>query len=280
VSAAAEGLLDLRFAVAPDGRTQAVRREFQFPLRTTAPMYLDPASAGMAFVYVQNPTGGVFAGDRLRTRLALEAGAMVHVTTQAATKVYRMPVGFGVQATEVMLAPGSYLELVPDLLIPHAGSRLVQTLDVNIVPGAALFATEMVAPGRLARGERFDYLLLDLRTRVCDPSGVELLADTLRFEPARRRPECRGLAGPYSFVGTALALAPGGDVSELARAVDDACGDGREDVAAGACVLWGEVGVAVRALAHSHRALRDVLHDVWRVAREQLVGAAPPPRRK
>jgi urease accessory protein len=280
VSTAAEGLLDLRFAVAPDGRTRAVRREFRFPLRMTAPMYLDPASSGMAFVYVQNPTGGVFAGDRLRTRLVLDAGATVHVTTQAATKVYRMDEGRGVQATDVTLAPGSYLELVPDLLIPHAGSRLVQTLDVKIVPGAALFATEMVAPGRLARGEWFDYALLDLRTRVFDPDGVELLADTLFFEPGRRRPERRGLAGAYSFVGTALALAPAGDVAELARAIDDACGDGRDGVAAGGCVLPGDVGVAVRALAHSHRSLRDVLHAVWRVARERLGGAPPPARRK
>jgi urease accessory protein len=279
VSTAVEGLLDLRFAVAPDGRTHAVRRRFRFPLRMTAPMYLDPARSGMAFVYVQNPTGGVFAGDHLQTRLELEADATVHVTTQAATKVYRMDEGLGIHMTGVTLAPGSYLELMPDLVIPHAGSRLVQTLDVEIAEGASLFATEMIAPGRLARGERFDYALLDMRMRVVDAEGVDLVAETLRFEPARRRPERRGLAGAYRFVGTALALAPGRDVAALARAVDDACGDGR-DPAAAACVLPTDIGVAVRALADSHRALRDILHAVWTVTRERLVGAPPPPRRK
>ena len=243
-------------------------------------MYLDPANRGMAFVYVQNPTGGVFAGDHLRTRLMLDAGARVHLTTQSATKVHRMDEGRGVQAIEVVLARDSYLELVPDLVIPYSGSRLVQTIDVELEPGAALFATEMVAPGRLARGERFDYCLLDLKTRVFDSDGVELLADTLLFEPARRRPERRGLAGAYLFVGTALVLAPGHDLPELAHAIDDACGDGEDGAAEGGCLLHGEVGVAVRALAHSHRALRDVLHAVWQVARERLVGAPPPVRRK
>jgi urease accessory protein len=279
VSVAVDGLLDLRFAVAPDGRTHAVRRDFRFPLRMTTPMYLDPQKGGMAFVYVQNPTGGVFAGDRLHTRLELDVGAHVHVTTQAATKVYRMDGGYGRHMIDISLAADSYLELVPDLLIPQAGSRLVQRLQVEIAPGAAFFGTEMLAPGRLARGEAFEYARLDLQTRVFDAARVELLADTLLFEPARRSPTRRGLAGAYPFVGTALALAPGRNTDELAEALDGACRDER-DADAAACLLPGEIGVAVRALAQSHRALRTALDAVWKIARETLVGAPPPRRRK
>jgi urease accessory protein len=279
MTVAVDGLLDLRFAVAPDGCTYAVRRESRFPLRMTTPMYLDPQKREMAFVYVQNPTGGVFAGDRLHTRLELEVGAHVHVTTQAATKVYRMEAGHGQYAIDVSLAPGSYLELVPDLLIPQSGSRLVQTLQVEIAKGATFFGTEMLAPGRLARGETFEYGRVDLQTRVFDEAGVELLADTLLFEPARRSPTRRGLAGAHSFVGTALVLAPGRNVDELAKTLDSACRDER-DADAAACLLPGEIGVAVRALAQSHRALRAALDAVWKAARETLVGAPPPRRRK
>lgn len=266
----------MHFGVVPCGRTRILRRAFRFPLRMTAPMYLDPAVPAMAFVYVQNPSGGVFAADRLYTHVDLDEGACVHLTTQSATKIYRMDEGHAVQTTTVSLAPYAYLELLPDILIPHAGSRFEQTLEVKIAAGAALFASEMVAPGRAARGERFDYEVVDLRTRVRDAEGVERLVDALRFEPARRRPETRGLVGSYSYVGTALALAPGRDVAGLARAIDDACARSTGAAAAG-CVLPGEIGVSVRALAHTHHALRDVLHAVWRVARELLI-AAPPPR--
>ncbi len=242
-------------------------------------MYLDPAKSGMAFVYVQNPTGGVFAGDRLCMRLELDVGANVHLTTQAATKVYRMEGGQGLQAIEVKLAPDSYLELVPDLLIPQAGSRLVQKVDVEMASGAAFFATEMLAPGRLARGERFQYELVDLRTRVFNTARAELLTDTLRFEPARRSPDRRSILGAYSFVGTALVLAPGRDIDRLARAVDDACRQEPGAVAAG-CLLPGDVGIAVRALAHSHETLRKALDAIWSAVRKMLVGAPPPERRK
>lgn len=275
-----DGLLDLRFVVAPDGRTRLAQRKMRFPLRTTAPMYLDPASRDMAFVYIQNPTGGVFPGDRLETRLVLDVGARVHVTTQSATKIYGMGEAGARQSIDITLGSGSYLEVVPDLVIPQAGSRYCQKLDVSVAPDAGFFITEMVAPGRLARGERFEYAALDLRTRVLDHDGDELVADALLFEPARRPPDRRGLIGRFAFVGTALAVAPSCDVSALARAIDDACSGIGDDVSAGGCPLHGEVGVAIRVLAGSHRSLRDVLDAVWSVVRESLAGALPPPRRK
>jgi len=234
----------------------------------------------MAFVYVQNPTGGVFPRDRLETKLALDIGARAHVTTQSATKIYGIGDAGAVQTITATLASGSYLELVPDLLIPHAGSRYLQKLEISVAADAAFFMTEMLAPGRLARGERFAYSALDLRTRVLDSDGTELVADALLFEPARRAPDRRGLIGRFPFVGTALAVAPSRDVPELVGAIEDACGRVGEDVVAAGCAVHGDVGVAVRALAASHRSLRDVLDAVWAVARERLAQAPPPPRRK
>ena len=244
-------------------------------------MYLDPASRDMAFVYVQNPTGGVFAGDRLETRLALDVGAQS--ARDDAVRDEDLPDAARlarISRSTSRLASGSYLELVPDLVIPHAGSRFSQKLDVAIAPDAGFFVSEMVAPGRLARGERFEYSALDLRTRVLDDDGAELVADALLFEPALRRPDRRGLLGGFPFLGTALAVAPSCDVSELAHAIDDACSTIGDDVVAGGCPVHGDVGVAVRVLAASHRSLRDVLDVVWGVVRERLVGALPPTRRK
>jgi len=45
------------------------------------PFYLDARAVGMAFVYVQNPTGGIFAGDHLIASVIAEADARVHLTT-------------------------------------------------------------------------------------------------------------------------------------------------------------------------------------------------------
>jgi urease accessory protein UreH len=136
----------------------------------------------------------------------------------------------------------------------------------------------MLAPGRFARGEAFRYTQLELQTRILGPNRVELLADTLLLEPGRRSPTSRGLAGSHTFIGTALALAPGENVDKLAVTLDQICQ--QTGSTAAACLLPGDIGVAVRALTHSHRSLRAVLDEVWRAAREILVGATPPRRRK
>ena len=274
-----DGLLDVRFVVGPDGRTRLAQRNLRFPLRMTVPMYLDHKVPAMAFVYAQNPTGGVFAGDRLRTRAVLERDARVHLTTQSATKIYRMESGHAAAATEITLASGAYLELMPDLLIPQAGSRYRQTTDIEIESGAVCFVTELVGPGRLARGEHFAYAALDLRTNVMH-KGRRVVADTLLLEPELRPPGRRGIMGKYLFTGTALALTPSGDTAALLGVVDAACTRASTLAAIAGCALPGDIGVGVRALAHSHRSLRDAIGGIWQAVRQHVLGAPPPRRRK
>ena len=55
----AGALLDLEFRRDPQGRSALHSRRQRFPLRITAPFHLDEAAPDIAFVYVQNPTGGV-----------------------------------------------------------------------------------------------------------------------------------------------------------------------------------------------------------------------------
>src|ERR1700741_814316 len=77
----AEGALELCFCRGPRGRSALRSRRQRFPLRMTAPLYLDAAAPDMAFVYIQNPTGGAFAGDRLRTSVTVDPGVRLHVTS-------------------------------------------------------------------------------------------------------------------------------------------------------------------------------------------------------
>src|SRR4051812_46696096 len=141
-------------------------RRQRFPLRTTAPFHLDAGAPDMAFVYVQNPTGGVFAGDRLRLSVAAEPGARVHLTTQSATKLYRMEAGDARQEVWLDVAAGAYVENVPDALIPQAGTRYRQRTVIELAEGAACVTAETLAPGRRAHGERFAYDEVQLTTDV------------------------------------------------------------------------------------------------------------------
>jgi urease accessory protein len=276
---APEGLLDLRFAAGPDGRTELARRAQRFPLRLTVPIYLDPADSGMAFVYVQNPTGAVLGGDDLLLRVVAGPATRVHVTTPSATRIHRMESGEARQRVELELGEGAYVEHVPEQLVPQAGSRYEQRTSVSLSHGAAFVGVEILAPGRYARGEIFDYDRLLLATDVRGPDGRELCVDTVLFEPSRRGPARRGLLGARPYVATVLAVAPRADAEALARAMDAAARSATDTVGA-AGTLPTEAGAIARVLASSGAAARHAADAAWEAARLELRGLPLPPRRK
>jgi len=275
---AAGGLLELRFARGGNGATVLVERSQRFPLRLTTPFHLDPAQPGMAFVYVQNPTGGVFGGDRLSLRITAEPGAQVHVTTPSATKVYRAGAAAASQDLTFVVGEGAYVEYVPEPLIPFAGARLEQEVTLEIDEGGSFFGVESVAPGRLARGEELEYERLELWTSAVRGSS-ELFADALVLEPRSRPPGVRGILGRHRFLATALAVLPEDGLGELAAELDRVA-TSRQEVTAAACELPSGAGAIVRALASAPGPLRLTVDEAWAAVRRRLLGSPLPPRRK
>lgn len=272
------GRLTLRLACDSTRRTRLVGREQRFPLRTTVPLYLDPSDRGLAFIYVQNPTGGIFAGDRLDTRLAVGAGARVHLTTQSATKLYRMDDGQARQQFDFNLAERSYLEYLPDPVIPQRGSRLSQRMNVELSPHATLIATEIVGPGRLARDERFRYNRLAFDTGVFR-DGEPLCVDASVLEPARRRPDRHGIFGMWNYLATLLVVSPEEASEDLGDRLNAQLPH-TEEVTGAAGPLPHRAGVVARLLAHRAPAIRRELARAVSTARQEILGYPLPILRK
>ena len=272
------GLLALRVRRDQAGRTALVERRQRFPLRTTMPFYLDAAAPDMAFVYVQNPTGGVFAGDHLEMEVTAEVGARLHVTTQSATKLYRSEGAEAYQLTRFTLAAGAYLEHIPDPLIPQRGSRYRQRVVVDLDETATFIGAETIAPGRRAFGERFTYALLDLTTEIrCRGRG--LLAERLRFEPSRARPDRSGALGGSDYLVTVIAIAPARDADTVIVAVERALAEHPHLEAAAGEAPHG-AGVIVRLLAPSAPQAMRGLRIIWGALRLSLIDLPLPVTRK
>ena len=273
------GALALTFRRGPRGSTELAARRQRFPLRTTVPFHLDPAAPDMAWVYVQNPTGGVFAGDRLDVAVTAEAGARVHLTTQSATKLYRMQDGGEArQDVRIDVAAGAYVENMPDALIPQAASRYRQRTRIELAPGALCLTGETLAPGRRAYGERFAYDLVELTTSV-RRDGHELCTETLRFEPGRARPDRAGILADGDYLVTLLALAPAHDPAALAAALDRVLA-AEPDIRGAAGELPNRVGARALALAPDAPAAERALRAAWAAARRELLGLPLPAVRK
>lgn len=273
-----EGTLDLAFRRDARGRSRLSGRRQRFPLRTTVPLYLDPAASDMAFVYVQNPTGGVFAGDRLNTSVVAAEGVRMHLTTQSATKIYRCEAGEASQALRFEVGPDAYVEHIPDPLIPHAGARFTQRLVADVAPGGAFVCAETVSPGRRAHGESLEYAKLALQTEV-RRDGRELCVDRLVIEPGGDDPRTPGVLGDAEYLVTLLAVAPEHPAAQLAGALDAALASDRRSLGA-AGELPNGAGAMARVLAPDPLAALRALRLAWRAAREALVQLPLPPLRK
>lgn len=272
------GLLDLRLAPVA-GATRVVRQFQRMPLYHFRPLYVDPGWPGMAFVYVLQAGEGIVQGDRYRLDFDCAPGAAVHVTTQAATKIYRMADDFACQMVNVTAGEDAFVEYLPDPVIPFRESRFYQRLHLTLAPGASAILGEVLLPGRVARGEAHAYSLYytDLEART--PDGTLLFADRLKLAPDSAPPRSPGRLGPYDVLGALHVVTrrlPAGALADRLHSRLDA----QADVLAGVSALPGDAGVAVRVLGHSSIAVGAAMHSAWDEARLALVGVPAPDLRK
>lgn len=272
------GLLNLEFAADCLGKTRIMQRTQRFPLHFTTPLFLDESQPGMAFVYVQNPSGAVFSGDKLELRIAVHSGGKVHVTSTSATKLHRMLDGAAFQRVQLEAKQGSYIEYLPDQLIPQAQSSYDQETTIDLDRGSMLIASEIVAPGRLARGEVFAFDRLKLETQI-KVGGSTLFTDRILMEPTVMPINIRGVLGSFLYSGNLLALVPGGDAKGVYDAATSLEMTG-EDFRLGVGALPGAIGIIVRVLARSSSTVARLMDEAWSRVRTPMIGAPAPLRRK
>lgn len=261
----------LRLVVGLDGAGRCSIRE-QYNSQLHRVLQLVPGDAAEeGIVYLLNPTGGIVQGDDLEAEIRVEAGAHAIVTAPSATKVYRMESGGAASRTRLRVDAGATLEYLPEPLIPHAGARFVEDIEIDVAPGGRALAWEVLAPGRAARGESLAYDRLEFRLRVLEGPRTVLL-ERSSIVPAD------GLAGPAVMAdGTyyGLLVAIGGDPARLEAALRGVTGDSR----AGVSRLRG-TGVVLKALARDSRSLHGLLHRAREAAAPILMGRPATPLRR
>jgi urease accessory protein len=273
------GVLDL--ALAPRaGSTRVVRQYQRSPLYVYRPIYLDPVRPDMAFVFLQQQGDGFVQGDRYRVDVECAPGAAVHLTTQAATKVFRAHDNFATHCVNLQVGAGGLLEYLPDPVIPFRGSRLYQRTCITVAADATVIFGEILLPGRTARGERHLYDVYWADTEVRGTDGSVWFADTLRLRPGEAEdPASPGVLGGYDVLASLYVLAsrtPVSDLVDLLRATLT----GVPEILAGVTELPAGRGVAVRVLGQTSKAVQAAVHAAWECARLVLVGAPAPNLRK
>ena len=239
---------------------------------------MDLDGTGAATLFLLNPTGGVLGGDRLETRVELGAGSRVCLSTPSATRVYRSAGLPAVQRVTFHVGEGAALEYLPDHVIPSPGSRLIQSVLLDLAPGAVAILCDAWAAGRAARGEAWRFGLLDSSTTARDREGL-LFKDRVVLGGAQGWGGL-GAAEGMAYVATVSCLAPAhAGIDTLDAALAATLASPASGVTAGVTAL-ARGGVVARILAPSAPALQRAVEASWATCRRHLWGLSPLALRK
>jgi len=256
-------------------RTILADLDRRVPFMVQRVLYPDVALPDQAWVFIITTTGCVLQGDRMALDISLARGARAHVTTQSATKIHSMEANYAVQTQTITLADDSYLELLPEPLIPHRRARFLSDTHISVAPSATLLYGEIVQPGRKYHhtDEAFGATLLSLAVRAQRPDGRPLFSEKLVVEPAIRPVRQSGVMDSFDVFGNVLLLTPKACAERvLARVEPDV--NFEEGVASGACSLPNDAGLIFKALGRETAQVKAEVRRFWGIAREEITGTS------
>src|SRR5918912_2701296 len=201
------GALTLRLEQNTENSKTVVKEQYsKVPLFTQRALYLEESIPSMAYMYIISPSGGILQGDRYRMDITLKNNAIAHITTQGATRIYRMEKNYATQIVNITVDDGCYFEFVPDQIIPYRDSRFYQKVNLNVHDNATMVYSEIIVPGRVASGESFEYDICYLKALAKNQNNVLRFIDVAVLEPKKRSLNILGILDKFSVIGNMYIL--------------------------------------------------------------------------
>jgi urease accessory protein len=239
-----------------------------------------PAADGATLLHLHNVSGGLLGGDQLSLDAKLGPDAAVQLTTTGATRIYRPRAAAGpaTQTNQVTVDENALLEYVPDPIIPYAGARYSQRTSIHLAAGAGLFWWEILAPGREAHGELFQYASLELKTDII-ALGRPICSERVRLAPHERDLSSVARMGSYRYWATFYICRAGIGPASW-RALEDRIRDAADALQPFGPARWGAStlpsdGLVIRGMVQHGRDAYAGLLAFWRVAKRALYNQEP-----
>lgn len=258
----------IRLAFEKKNRTVISEQFAQAPYHVQRAIY-DTELAGMAHVYLMSSSGGILGRDRHLTDITLGVEAAARITTQGATRIYDTAGHEAAQTQHIRLAPHSYLEFLPDYIVPYRHARYRQSTDITVDDSACMVYAETVSAGRISSGEIFEYDSCTMNTTATYPDGRLRFVDAALMQPGRRDMSLYGIMGGHVVYGSVYVLVRSVHVPDLYRQFNDMLAEAAQ-VTGGASIMYNDSGVLVRMLADRTDTLAELGQKMASEVRQRI----------
>jgi urease accessory protein len=243
------------------------------PLFIQRALYLEESIPSMAYIYVISPSGGILQGDRYKIGIKLSNNAHAHITTQGATRIYKMEKDYATQMIDIVVEEGCYCEYIPDQIIPYANSRFYQLANLKVHETATMIYSEILVPGRVASGENFEYDICYIKTVATNHADKLRFIDVLKMMPKKDNFKARGIMENFSILGNIYILAKVDHAKFLKEEINSIVKNIRK-IQGGASILPDRHGIAVRLLGNTTEHVKDVVYEILNVSRRTILGGS------
>lgn len=258
------------------GNTIIKEQYSRVPLFVQRAMYLEETLPAMAYIYIVSPSGGILQGDRYQIDINLSNNTFAHVTTQGATRIYKMEKNYASQTININVEEESYFEYIPDQIIPYRNSRFYQEVNLNVHDNATMIYSEIIVPGRVASGEAFEYDICYLKTAGRNQLGKTRFIDVVKLDPKNKNLRIEEILGKFKVVGTTYIVTKESNVQDLQYEISEKIKgmEVKNTISGGTSILPARQGIIIRILGNSAEDMKEIIFDIVRMARKQIVGAS------
>ena len=249
-------------------KTVITHKKTLVPLYLQKALHYDQDYPSMAHLFILSPSGGILQGDRYRMDVELKNNAISHLTTQGATRIYKMDSNYATHMVTINLKNNSYLEFIPEQIIPYIDSRFYQKTELNIDDSSTVVYSETIVPGRIAMGEMFDFDVCYLKTQGAINDKIQFRDSSLLI-PKEQQTNSITKFGDKTIL-TSVYLMTKKPVEKVNEMINEMFSQ-LDEISGSSSMMPNKSGLSVRILGNSSEDQKTTIYEILKIIRKEIL---------
>ncbi|MEM8843923.1 MAG: urease accessory protein UreD [Pseudomonadota bacterium] len=267
--------LSLEFSTDETGKSFLNSQFASYPFHICGAQYFESDPHGMANIYIQSASGGIYQNESLTTNVVANSNSNSHVTTQASTIVHSMPEGKSIQTINVEAKNNSYTEYFSDPLILFPNSELTSNVKLKIDNSS----TAIIVDGFIIHqldDKQSKFRKLNSNFSIYSSDNKLLVRDIYTVTPENLNP-----FNKFNYVGMGtIALVTQKYCTDDLLAILQKDLQENSFIYGGASKLPNNSGILIKFLISESHLLKESSIYYWKLIRNNIFGVEPITRRK
>ena len=179
-----------------------------------------------------------------------------------------MESNFATHLVTLNLKNNSYLEFIPEQLIPYKNSRFYQKTLLDIDDSSTAVYSETIVPGRIAMGEMFDFDVCYLKTEGIINEKTKFRDSSLLL-PKEEKIESFVMFDTKTILTSVYTLTKK-PTEKINLMINDMFSN-MDDIIGGSSKLPNDSGLAVRILGNSSEEQKITIYEILKIIRKEIL---------